>query len=252
MQILPGIFKFDTGPFNWYVLEEAGRITLIDAGFPGHYSIFIAGLKEIGKSIEDVDAIILTHAHADHTGFAERLRRASNATVYIHRDDKAGVTRPLNLPWYGLLSNAWRTYTRSMLLHATWNGVFQLPSVSKVTVFEHGDILEVPGRPQVLHVPGHTPGEVCFFLPERQVAFCGDTLVTRNLFTGVDGGPQVPHRLLNTSDRQARNSLDKLIEMGHVTILPGHGNPWTGEIAEAVEIARNDFSNRGKVQTRTT
>ena len=65
------------------------------------------------------------------------------------------------------------------------------------------------------------------------------------------GGHQVPHRLLNTSDRQARNSLDKLIEMGHVTILPGHGNPWTGEIAEAVEIARDDFSNRGKVQTKT-
>ena len=237
MQILPGVFKFDTGPFNWYIIEEAGRITLIDAGFPGHYATFKAGLQEMGKSIEDVDAILLTHAHADHTGFAERLRRESNATVHIHRDDQAGVSRPLNLPWFGLLANAWRSYTRSMLLHATWNGIFQLPAISKVRAFEHGDILEVPGRPQVLHVPGHTPGEVCFFFPERQLTFSGDTIVTRNLFTGAEDGPQIPHRLLNSSDRQARQSLDLLKDLGYVTILPGHGKPWTGEITVAIELA---------------
>ena len=238
MQILPGIHKFDTGPFNWYIVEEGGRLTLIDAGFPGHYSIFEAGLAQMGKAIGDVDAIILTHSHADHTGFAERLRRESRATVYIHRDDEIAVSRPLQLPWYGLLSNAWRKYTRTMLLHATWNGVFQLSRISQVTTFQHGDILDVPGQPRVLHMPGHTPGEVCFFLPQRQVAFTGDTLVTRDLFTGADGAPQIPHRLLNASDQQAHKSLDQMIDLGPVTILPGHGRPWRGDMAAAVELAR--------------
>ena len=35
MELVKGVHHFQTGPFNWYVVEEAGRITLVDAGFPG-------------------------------------------------------------------------------------------------------------------------------------------------------------------------------------------------------------------------
>ena len=243
MEIIQGIHHFDTGPFNWYLLEEAGRITLVDAGFPCHYGVFAKGLREIGKSIQDVEAIILTHAHADHTGFAERLRSETNAKVYIHQDDKIAAGRILNLPWYGLLSNAWRSYTRSMLLHATWNGVFHLRSLDKLTTFTEGDILDVPGCPRVIHIPGHTAGEVAFFLPDKEVLFSGDTLVTRDLMTGRDGGPQVPHRLLNGNDKEARRSIDRLQEIGRVTMLPGHGKPWIGSMEEAVDLARKSSSH---------
>lgn len=47
MELYPGIHHFETGPFNWYVVEEDGRLTLIDAGFPGHYSIFRDGLDQM-------------------------------------------------------------------------------------------------------------------------------------------------------------------------------------------------------------
>ncbi len=235
----PTVHHFDTGPFNWYVVEDAGRLTLVDAGFPGHYRVFREGLRSIGREVKDVAAVILTHAHADHMGFADRVAKEADAPVYIHRADVAAAGRILQLPWYGLLSRAWRPYTASMLVHATFNGVFGFWRVRNAVGIEDGQVLDVPGRPHVLHAPGHTPGEVAFYLPEPGVLFSGDTLVTRDLYSGALGGPQLPHRLLNADDTAARRSLDRLREIGHVRLLAGHGNPWEGTMEEAVDLARS-------------
>ena len=187
MEIAPGIHHFDTGPFNWYVLEEGGRLTLVDAGFPAHYSVFRKGIRSLGRELKDVEAILLTHSHADHTGFAERLRKETKAPVFVHSADLAAIGKVLQLPWWGLLSNAWRPYIATMLLTATVNGIFTMPFIINARTFGDGDVLDVPGRPRVLHAPGHTPGEVAFYLPERKVLISGDTLLTRNLMTGELG-----------------------------------------------------------------
>jgi glyoxylase-like metal-dependent hydrolase (beta-lactamase superfamily II) len=244
MEVAPGIHHFDTGPFNWYVIEEGGRLTLVDAGFPGHYSVFRKGIQSLGRELKDVEAILLTHSHADHTGFAERLRKETKAPVFVHSADLSAIGKVLQLPWWGLLSNAWRPYIATMLATAVVNGVFTMPSISNARTFGDGDVLDVPGRPHVLHAPGHTPGEVAFYLPERKVLISGDTLVTRNLITGDLGGPQVTHPLLNDDDKAARRSLDRLREIGRVTMLPGHGKPWTGTMADAVKIARGGGNGR--------
>lgn len=237
MEIAPDIFKFDTGPFNWYLVKENGRFTLVDAGFPGHYSVFLNGLKSIGHVVKDLEAIVLTHAHADHIGFAEKVRKETGVPVFVHKEDARMASRPLQLPWFGLLSNAWRPYTATMLGVAIVNGVFTLPHLTKTFFVKNGDILDVPGRPQVLHTPGHTPGEIVLFLPEKKVLISGDTLVTRNLFTGKLGQPQLASPILNTNYREAMRSLDLLKELGEVTMLPGHGNPWKGNMEEGVSIA---------------
>lgn len=239
MIVAPGIHHFATGPFNWYLIEEGGRFTLVDAGFPAHYRVLIDGLRSLSRELHDIEAIVLTHAHADHTGFAGRLSRETGKPVYVHRDDLAGVTRPLNLPWYGLLSNAWRSNIRGMLLHATWHGVFWRPAIRNAVPFGDGDILDVPGRPRVIHTPGHTPGEVAFFLPDRRALLSGDTLITRDLMTGRVGNPQLPHRLLNSDSSAARFALDRFRDLGQVTLLPGHGPAWTGDASDAVGFARD-------------
>lgn len=246
MQILPSVHHFDTGPFNWYIIEEGGRLTLIDAGFPGHYHVFIKGLEQIGKSVNDLEAILLTHSHADHTGFASQLQNEHRIPVYVHEADREAISRPLNLPWFGLLSQAWRSYIRTMLKHAIWNGVFRSPTITGALTFRDGDRLDVPGRPQVIHTPGHTPGEVTFHIPDRKILFSGDTLVTRNLMTGQEGYPQVPHRLLNANNRQSHRSLSKLLELGEITMLPGHGKPWFGSINQAIELANREFPYEGE------
>lgn len=237
MQIVRNVHHFDSGPFNWYLIEEQGRLTLVDAGFPGHYRVFKKGLDELGKSLQDVEAIILTHSHADHIGFAEKVRRQTGVPVYVHKDDAKMACKPLQLPWFGLLSNAWRPYTATMLGVATINGVFSLPHLTKVVTVTDGQQLDVPGRPRILHTPGHTDGEVVLFLESEKTLISGDTIVTRNLLTGALGTPQIVNPILTKNYKQAMRSLDLLRELGDITMLPGHGNIWKGNINEAIDIA---------------
>ncbi len=237
-EIAPGIYKFDTGPFNWYLIEEGSRLTLVDAGFPGHYSVFRRGLQTLGFTEKDVEAIVLTHAHADHIGFAEKVRKASKAPVYIHQADARMAQKPLQLPWFGLLSNAWRTYTASILGVAIVNGVFTFPHLTKVQPIKENIVLDIPGKPSFIHTPGHTEGEMVLHMPERNALISGDTIVTRNLLTGELGTPQLTNPILNKNYKQAKKSLERISELGHLTMLPGHGNPWIGDMREAVATAR--------------
>ncbi len=238
MEIATNVYRFETGPFNWYVVREGRELTLVDAGFPGHYEVLVNGLSSIGQSVADVKCVLLTHAHADHMGFAERVRREANCPVFVHSKDKVAAGRSLQLPWFGLLSNVWRPFVASILTHATFNSVFIAPRIQVLQAIDGGDQLDVPGSPRVIHVPGHTPGEVAYYFPKSNVTITGDSIVTLNLFTGECGGPQLPHRLLNADDKRSRSSLDKLTDLGQTTILPGHGLLWHGNLEEAIASAR--------------
>jgi glyoxylase-like metal-dependent hydrolase (beta-lactamase superfamily II) len=237
MEVAKGVHRFDSGPFNWYLIEENGRLTLVDAGFPGHYKVYKKGLQALGKTDKDIEAIVLTHSHADHTGFAEKVRKQTGVPVFVHKEDAKMACKPLQLPWFGLLSNAWRAYTAKMLGVAIVNGVFTLPHLTKVQTVEGGELLDIPGRPRILHTPGHTNGEIALLLEDRKALISGDTIVTRNLLTGELGSPQLTSPVLTNNYKQAMRSLDLLRELGNITMLPGHGTPWTGDMDDAVNIA---------------
>jgi glyoxylase-like metal-dependent hydrolase (beta-lactamase superfamily II) len=181
--------------------------------------------------------VILTHAHADHMGIADRVAKAAKAPVFIHRDDVDAAQKVLQLPWMALLTNAWHPYVAGILTRAVVNRVFSSARVSDPKAFADGDVLDVPGRPHVIHTPGHTPGEVVFFLPAQQVLLSGDTLVTRDLYTGRNGAPQLTRPALNDDYRRARQSLHRLKDLGRVQMLSGHGRLWKGEISEAIAVA---------------
>jgi len=239
-EVAPGVYKFDTGPFNWYLIEEQGSLTLVDAGFPGHYTLLKKGLEEIGFKMQDIIAIVLTHAHADHIGFAERVRKERDIPVFVHHNDAGMAQKALQLPWFGLLSNAWRKYTASMLGIAILNGVFTLPHLSEVCKISNNDLLDIPGKPRVIHTPGHTDGEIVLHLEKRKVLISGDAIVTRNLLTGELGTPQLTNPILNSNHNLAWESLGLIQELGELTVLPGHGTPWVGDIKEAVYCAQKD------------
>jgi glyoxylase-like metal-dependent hydrolase (beta-lactamase superfamily II) len=235
--VAPGVHHIDTYPFNWYVLEEAGRLTLIDSGWPGHLAALESGLRALGKTVNDIDAILLTHAHSDHVGMAGALSRAHRIPVFVHPADRAMAASVLQLPWVGLLSNAWRPFTASSMLgHALARGLLAERAITTTYDLVDERVVDVPGHPRVVHVPGHTPGEVAFVVGDG-VVLSGDTLVTEDLRTGVAGPPQFPHIAYNGRDAQARRSISKLHDLGSVTLLPGHGLPWSGPIDEAIELA---------------
>jgi glyoxylase-like metal-dependent hydrolase (beta-lactamase superfamily II) len=76
MKIAPGIHRIGGNSIiNSYLLEQAGEVTIIDAGAPGYYKDIAGELSATGRTLADVRALVLTHGHTDHIGFAERLRR---------------------------------------------------------------------------------------------------------------------------------------------------------------------------------
>src|SRR3954447_22219322 len=74
---------------NSYLIAESGSVTIVDAGVPGYWSLIPDALTKMGRTLEDVRAIVLTHGHSDHIGFAERARRERNWPVSVHELDAA-------------------------------------------------------------------------------------------------------------------------------------------------------------------
>lgn len=78
MQVAEGIHRLTQGVVNFYLVADGGKLTLIDAGAPGDWDVFARAVGSLGLTLDDLDTILLTHAHSDHTGFAERARAGTS------------------------------------------------------------------------------------------------------------------------------------------------------------------------------
>jgi glyoxylase-like metal-dependent hydrolase (beta-lactamase superfamily II) len=77
-RIAEGLHRLGSDLINFYLVEDATGLTVVDAGVPAFYDKLEACLGEFGRRWEEIRALVLTHAHFDHVGFAER-RAASTA-----------------------------------------------------------------------------------------------------------------------------------------------------------------------------
>src|SRR5947209_9123245 len=68
----PGIHRIEDAQTNWYLIEDAGRLTVVDTGLPRSWGSLQTALRELGRSLQDIEAVVLTHAHFDHMGIARR------------------------------------------------------------------------------------------------------------------------------------------------------------------------------------
>src|SRR5688572_22003275 len=70
--VAPGVHRVEDAFTNWYLVEEDGRLTVVDAGVPTSWNSLVEAVQGIGRRLDDIEAVALTHAHFDHIGFAER------------------------------------------------------------------------------------------------------------------------------------------------------------------------------------
>jgi glyoxylase-like metal-dependent hydrolase (beta-lactamase superfamily II) len=236
--VAPGVHRIEDAYTNWYLVEEDGRLTIVDAGVPSSWESLQVALREIGRSLRDIEALVLTHAHFDHIGMAERVRTELDVPVYVHENDVPLTHHPLRHAYERHPFKYFATQVNALPIVAAFvraRAFFPTP-LGEVQRFTDGT-LDVPGSPRVVATPGHTLGHVAFDLPGRGTVIAGDAVVTLNPYTG-GRGPQIVARAATADSVRNLASLDALAQTGASTVLTGHGEPWMGGAAEAARLAQ--------------
>ena len=212
-----------------YLVVTSEGITVIDAGLPGHWNDLLNELTQLGRSVDDIKGVILTHGDSDHIGFAERLRREHGVPVYVHPADAErakgnvkGAMGKQKMNPTGLLSFVAYTLRKNGLRNNY---------LTEVVEAHPGETLDLPGSPQIISLPGHSEGSIAIYVPLVDAVFVGDGLTTRHVLTGKKGPQPAP---FTDEPQRAITSLRALVPTGATWVLPGHGAPWSGGVEAAV------------------
>ena len=236
--VADGIHRVEDANTNWYIVEDGDALTVVDCGVPTSWQSFEAALGQLGRSKSDVQAIVLTHAHFDHIGFAERARQELRVPVWVHENDVPLTRHPTQYAHERspLLYAATKPKALPVILGFVRTRAFFPKPIGAVERYTDGE-LDVPGKPQVVFTPGHTLGHCSLHFPDRDTLIAGDAVVTFNPYTG-EPGPQIVAAAANADSDRALRSLEAIAETGAKTVLCGHGEPWRDGAEAIAEAAR--------------
>ena len=233
MKLAPSLHRVGSDLVNTYLVEEDGQLTLIDAGVAGQWKDLLSELAQMGRSVADIRGLVLTHGDSDHVGFAERLRRDHGIPVHVHQAD-AAFARGEDKKSVGMGPMKIGPMLRFMWYAGRKGGLRTTP-IKEVKTLAGGETLQLPGSPQIIHIPGHTPGSVAIHVPSVDALFVGDALTTGHVLTGAIGPAPAPFTM---DPAKARESLSRLEAIPATWVLPGHGAPWSGGSSEAIRLYR--------------
>ena len=215
------VWRVPTAPMdliNSFILRsDDGQLAVVDTGIKGAPKRIIAAIEEIGGGLDDVTAILLTHAHADHAGGAREFTRAVGRGTTVHEADAAFVesgTGP------GLDPS---TRLGRMLKRASASD----PAPVERTLTD-GEVLPIAGGLQVVHTPGHSPGHISLLHRDSGVLITGDAIW--NMWSRRSW----PVLAFCTNIAMTQETAHRLAELPYTTAAFTHGTHIAGQGRTAV------------------
>lgn len=205
--------------YSYAILGE--YITLIDTGIKMSYKTIYKYLEGLGRHPGEIDKLILSHAHPDHMGSAQKIKKDTGCVVFAHENE---------LDWFENIEIQFNDRPIP--------GFFKFVdrAVEVDILLEEGDRISPTGfgKIQILHTPGHSPGSLSLFFPKQKALFVGDTI-------------SLPGDIPNYHNyHQLINSLERLRELtGYNILLSSWHEPVFGED----EIKRYLYNGISYLQT---
>lgn len=220
LELSPHVYLTRVGFTNVVVIAEED-VTVIDTGMRGGEKRILEAIEELGRSSSQIANILVTHHHFDHCGALARLRQLSCSKVFAHRDEIPYIN--------GELPPARFIYTRPLggILWPMLSRFVRVEATEVDVPLTDGQYLDPLGGLRVVHTPGHTPGSVCFYSPERRLLVAGDALT--NFLRRVSLPP------FTANMTKARESVCTLAQLDFEVLCLGHGPPVLHEAAERVK-----------------
>ena len=207
---------------NVYLLRDGDGVLVFDGGIRA----MTKAVASAGHRLGGITRLVLGHEHPDHRGIAPGL----GVPVYCHPDGKADAETDGGMHYVDWSKLRQPTRALMPLMLKMWDGG---PVEIAGTVAEGDDVAGF----EVVHLPGHAPGQIGLWRASDRLALVSDCFYTLDINTGRPGPPRLPHRAFNQNTEQAQASMLKLAALEPAAAWPGHAGPLTGDVRAQLEHA---------------
>lgn len=189
------------------LVDDAGKAVIIDTGMLLFRRRLQHLLQRLGLGYRDLQAILLTHGHIDHTANTNWLRQKSNAPVYAHPAEQEHIA--------GTFPYRRAARVCGVLEGAARRVINYQPASIDVPLCD-GDELPFWGGLRVVHLPGHTDGHCGFWSGRHRLLFAGD-LVAIGFW-----GTILPPAIFNSAPQHLQYSVMKATALRPRLLVPNH------------------------------